>query len=98
MQRKSGMPGLCLLADSTTDKSVTQQLTVFVCYTALNGRPSTQFPDLVPFQSANADGVTNAVDKGLEVVQVDENVLSEKLVGCNFDGASVMTGAKGGVS
>lgn len=57
-----------------------------------------QFGDLVPLQSANADGVTNAIDKGLEVVQVDENVLSEKLVGCNFDGASVMTGAKGGVS
>ena len=98
MQRKSGMLGLSFLADSATDKSVTQQLTVFVCYTALNGRPSTQFADLVPLQSANADGVTNANDKGLEVVQVDENVLSEKLVGCNFDGASAMIRAKRGAS
>ena len=78
--------------------SVTEQLTVFVCYTPSNGRPSTQFADLVPLQSANADGITDAIDEGLEAVQVDENVLKEKLVGCNFDGANVMIGAKGGVS
>ena len=27
---------LCVLADGTTDKSVTEQLNVFVCYTASN--------------------------------------------------------------
>ena len=31
---------LCVLADGATDKSVTEQLTVFVCYTDSNGRPS----------------------------------------------------------
>lgn len=89
---------LCVLADGATDKSVTEQLTVFVRYTASNGRPSTQFSYLVSLQSGNADGITDAIDKGLEAVQVDENVLSDKLVGCNFDGASVMIEAKGGVS
>ena len=89
---------LCVLADGATDKSVTEQLTVFVRYTDSNGRPSTQFSDLVSLQSADATGITDAITKGLEAVQVDESVLSEKLVGCNFDGANVMIGAKGGVS
>lgn len=89
---------LCVLADGATDTSVTEQLTVFVRYTASNGRPSTQFSDLVPLQSGEANGITDAIGKGLEAIQVDENVLREKLVGCNFDGANVMMGAKGGVS
>lgn len=69
-----------------TDKSVTEQLTVFVCYTDSNGRPSTQFSDLGSLQSADARGITNAIDKGIEAVQVDESALSERLGGYNFDG------------
>lgn len=65
---------LCVLADSATDKSVTEHLTVFVRYTDSNGRPSTQFSDLVSLQSADASGITNAINKGLEAVQVDERV------------------------
>ena len=56
--------------------SVTQQLTVFVRYTDSNRRPSTQFSDLVSLQSADASGITNAINKGLEAVQLDESVLS----------------------
>ena len=55
--------------------SVSQQLTVFLRYTDSNGRPSTQFSDLISLQSADASGITNAVNKGLEAVQVDESVL-----------------------
>ena len=66
----------CVVADSATDKSVTEHLTVFVRYTDSNGRPSTQFSDLVCLQSADPSGITNAINKGLEAVQVDESVLS----------------------
>ena len=52
---------LCVLADGATDKSVTEQLTVFVRYTDSNGRPSTQFSDLVSLQSADATGITDAI-------------------------------------
>ena len=98
---------LCVLADGATDKIVTEQLTVCVIikcysctmYTDSNGRPSTQFSDLVSLQSVDTSGTTNAIDKGLESVQVDEIVLSEKfIVGCNFDGANFMIRAKGGGS
>ena len=68
---------LCVLADAATDKSVTEHLTVFVCYTDSNGIPSTQFSDLVSLQSADASGITNAINKGLEAVQVDESVRVE---------------------
>ena len=89
---------LCVLADGTTDPSVREQLTVFVPHTASNGRHSKQFSDLVPFQSGEANGITDAIGKGLEAIKVDESVLREKLVGCNFDGANVMMGAKAGLS
>ena len=89
---------LCVLADGARDKSVTEQLTVFVHYADSNGRPPTQFSDLVSLQSANATGITDAITKGLEAVQGDERELSEKLVGCTFDRANVMIGAKGGMS
>ena len=52
---------LCVLAHGATDKSVTEQLTVFVRYTDSNGRPSTQFSDLVSLQSADATGITDAI-------------------------------------
>ena len=66
---------LCVLADSTTDECHTA-VDFFVRYSDSNGRPSTQFSDLVFLQSADASGITNAINKGLEAVQVDESVLS----------------------
>jgi len=57
-----------------------------------------QFADIVALESADAVGVTKGIEKGLEAVDIDNEVLKEKLVGCNFDGASVMMGKRGGVS
>ena len=39
-----------------------------------------------------------AIDKGLERVGVSVEDQKKKMVGCNFDGASVMLGSKSGVS
>lgn len=72
-----------------------REIDCFCSYTASNGRSSTQFAVLVPLQSTNADGITDAIDNGLTDVKVDGKLLSEKLVGFNFDGASVMIGVKG---
>ena len=46
-----------------------------------------QFPSL---ESADAVGVTKGIKKGLEAVDIDNELLKEKLVGCSFDDASVM--------
>ena len=89
---------LCVLADGSTDKSITEQESVYVRCTGSNGRPSTHFADLVPVTSADAPGVTTAIQKGLQTLSIDETVLKQKLACCNFDGASVMMGKKSGVA
>ena len=88
---------MCVFANGSTDKSITEQETVYVRYVEPNGRPTTQFADIVALESADAVGVTSAIKKGLQAVDIDEELLKEKLAGCNFDGANVMMGKKGGV-
>lgn len=63
---------LCIMADGSTDKSITEQETVYVCCAGSNGHPTTLFADLVPLKSADAGGVTEAIQAGLETVGVDE--------------------------
>ena len=43
-------------------------------------------------------GVAKGIKKGLEAVDIDNELLKEKLVGCNFDDASVMIAKSGGVT
>ena len=88
---------LCVLADGSTDKSITEQEALYVRFTGFNGRPSTFFADLVPIRSADAAGVTAAIQEGLQAVNVDETVSEKKLACCNFDGVSVMIGKKTGL-
>ena len=49
-----------------------------------------QFADNVVLESADAVGVPKGIEKGLEAVDIDNELLKEKVVGCNFDGASVI--------
>ena len=49
-----------------------------------------QFADIVVLESADAVGVPKRIEKGLEAVDIDNELLTEKFVGCTFDGASVM--------
>ena len=53
-----------------------------------------QFPSL---ESADTVGVTKGIKKGLEAVDIDNELLKEKLVGCSFDDASVMMAKRRGV-
>ena len=43
-------------------------------------------------------GVAKGIKKGLEGVDIDKELLKEKLVGCTFDDASVMMDKSGGVT
>ena len=70
----------------------------YVQYTGSNGRSTTQFANIIPPESVDGRGITEAIEKGLVNVNVGEDVLREKLVACNFDGASVMIGCKSGES
>ena len=70
---------------------------MFVRYVDKQGQAWTKFVDIVPLESATPDGVCNAVTISLETIDIDQETLKKKLVGCNFDGASVMTGKKSGV-
>ena len=88
---------LCVLADGSTDKSITEQESVYVRCTRSNGRLSTHFADLVPVTSADAPGVTAAIQKGLQTLSIDETVL-KKLAYCDFDRPSVIMGKKSGVA
>ena len=49
-----------------------------------------QMSDIVASESADAVGVAKGIEKGLEAVDIDNELLKEELVGYTFDGASVM--------
>ena len=76
--------------------SITEQEAVYAQYTGPNGRPTTQFSDIVALESADAVGVTKGIEKGLEAVDIYDELLKEKLLGCNFDGPSMMMDKRGG--
>ncbi|KAJ8318080.1 hypothetical protein KUTeg_003171 [Tegillarca granosa] len=81
---------ISVLADGSTDSAVIEQET--------DGLPKTQFVDIVPLSSANSDGVLKGIDTGLENIGLTREKVDSKIVGCNFDGVSVMMGNKSGVS
>ena len=56
------------------------------------------FADIVALESADAVAVAKGIEKGLEAVDIDNELLKEKLVGCTFHGASVMMAKSGGVT
>ena len=59
---------------------------------------STQFADIVALESADAVGFAKGIEKGLEAVDIDNELLKDQLVGYTFDGASVMMAKSGAVT
>ena len=90
-----------LLADGSTDTSISEQENVYIRYFA-KGRIVTSLVDIVELESSNAAGVFSGIEKALNKVDLSMNVLSNfndetpTIVCANFDGASVMQGQKGG--
>lgn len=63
-------------------------------YVNKKGWSACHFVDIVPLESAKAEGILNAIDQSLLGIGITETTLQQQLVGCNFDGASVMLGSK----
>ncbi|XP_015763634.1 PREDICTED: zinc finger protein 862-like [Acropora digitifera] len=86
-----------VLSDGSTDSGVIEQESVFVRYIK-EGNVKTTLADIVDLESGNAEGVLGGIDKALSRVGVTVETQSKKMVGSNFDGASVMMGQKTGVA
>ena len=90
-----------LLADGSTDVSVTEQEIMYLRYVK-GGEPKVQFISIEPLESANANGIQQGIQRSLEKTGLDFNKLKSdtpgpSLVCVNFDGASVNFGIRNGV-
>jgi len=87
-----------VLADGSTDSSITEQESVYVRYVDDKGQPQTRLAAMMALEHANAIGVKAAILKALMTIGLSEEDVKAKMIGCNFDGASVMMGVKNGVA
>ena len=88
---------ISITSDGSTDSSRTEQEIVFVRFVQ-KGQVQTKFAGIVSPKSPNAVGIYDAILRGLEEMNISQDVLKDKLVGLGSDGASVMTGRIGGVA
>ena len=89
---------MSILSDGSTDSGIVEQEAVYIRYVNKKGQSVCHFVDIVALESANADGILHAMDQSLLGIGITKTTLEQKLVGCNFDGASVMLGSKTGVA
>ena len=61
------------------------------------GNRQQQSIDIIAIASADANGVLNEILEALEGLDLSQDEIKSKLIGCTFHGASVNQGAKGGV-
>ena len=87
---------ISILFDGSTDRGITEQELVYIRYVDGKGELQTQVADIVNLEHWHAVGVKDGVLKGLQAVGVSAEVLKQKLVGINTDGAAVNLGKKGG--
>ena len=88
---------LSITSDGSTDSSRTEQEIVFVRFVQ-KGQVQTKFAGIVSPKSPNGVGIYDAILRGLEEMNISQEVLKDKLVGLGSDGASVMTGRIGKVA
>lgn len=82
------------------DNNTVEQETVFVHYVDSNGKPTTTFCDIANPENTHSESVFSAINVGLtkfdfsveDLTNTENN--TPKLVGVNFNGASVMQGRK----
>ena len=92
---------MTVLADGSTDAVVVEQETVSVRY-VYEGTPITELAETVPLDSGKAVDVYSAIKTGIKAIRGDFEMNSApdngpKVIGANFDGASVMMGIRSGV-
>ncbi|XP_070563662.1 zinc finger protein 862-like [Ptychodera flava] len=87
-----------VLNDSSTDRSTVEEEIVYVRILR-DGRPVTKFLSLQPMPRGNAESIINAIDRAFcAELTIEPNQWKQNLVGMASDGASVMIGARGGVT
>ncbi|XP_070560279.1 zinc finger protein 862-like [Ptychodera flava] len=94
-----------ILGDGSTDVAVIEQEVVFLRYVSpVDGMPVCREIDIVSLETANAQGIMNAIEAGLSQVDLsldmlrpDNDEVKPSLIMANFDGASVNFGEKNGV-
>ena len=89
---------MSILSDGSIDSGIVEQEAVYIRYVNKKGRSVCHFVDIVALEYAYADGILHAIDQSLLGIGITKTTLEQKLVGCNFDGASVMLGSKTGVA
>ena len=87
---------ISVIADGSTDKSIIEQEGVYIRYVK-SGKPTTKFVELVDVETSDAPGVYSGIQRGLKSIGITLDILKQKLVCINLDGASVNMGKKGGV-
>ena len=87
---------ISILGDGSTDKGIIEQELVYVRFVDSKGQIQTKLGDIDDLEQGNAKGVKDGWLKGLDSLGITEQVLAEKLVAVNTDGASVNLGKKGG--
>ena len=96
---------ISLLSDGSTDKGIVEEEIIYVRLVK-DGVPQTKFVSIEEPSSPNAEGITNAIKKGIASLKPSENEsddetylldLYKKLINVNFDGAAVMSGVLSGV-
>lgn len=90
------------MRDSSTDSSVIEQEGILLRYVHPETyEPVTSIASIENLKNARADGVTDAIKRGLLMCNIDIDNLSNenlKLVCVNLNGAAVNMGAKNGVT
>ena len=91
-----------VMSDSSTDSSVIDQEGILIRYVhPQTYEPVTRMASVENLENARADGVVDAIKRGLSKCDIDLDKRSDqsaKLVCVNLDGAAVNLGAKNGVA
>ena len=96
-----------VLSDGSTDSEVIEQEAVYVQYMYDNSCPQTKFARIKPPIKGDAEGLLLAIEDVFKSLRAQDSTsfekeeylteIHKKLVNCNFNGASVMSGNVSGV-
>ncbi|XP_078509506.1 zinc finger protein 862-like [Lissotriton helveticus] len=86
---------ISVLSDDSTDKGIQEQELIYVRFVC-EGTLVTHLCDIVSMKNSTSSGVKNAIMVGLESMGISLDILSQKCIGLNTDGAAVNLGTKSG--
>lgn len=88
---------ISVLSDGSTDSAIKEQELFYVRY-VINGVPNVKFVAAIHVEKPDAKSIYDGMKRAVtDYLKVPWNTWMSKLVGLGCDGASVMTGVKGGL-